>query len=226
MSTYATLKTEVSEALRDPDLATFDDPAVGRMVNMAIAEIGRIAPLHFQEDITPVADTLEYIIQSDYFDGIATPEIDVVRVELWDGSTTPATPLSVIPAASGARENDSQSGWVNWGGTLVIPRRFWSSVDGHEADYLYRVWGYCPYRQLSDDSDVFDGSIELGWAIVVYAQIVALRRLVAERELFTQWQTRSGNTDITPAGLMGDYSRMRDEWRVMKRDLYRHHSKV
>lgn len=225
-TTFAVLKTEVSEALRDPDFLTFDDPAVGRMVNMAIAEVGRVAPLHFQDDITPVLNTLEYTLREDYFAGEDVPEIEVVRVELWDGSTTPATPLAVLPAASGGRENDSQSGWVNWGGNLIIPRRIWSSVDGHEDDYYYRVWGYCPYAQLSADEDVFDGSDELKWAVVTYSQLVALRRLVAERELFTQWQTRSGNTDITPAGLMGDYARMREEWRVTKRELYRHRSKV
>lgn len=225
-TTYAVLKTEVSEALRDPDNLTFDDPAVGRMLNMALAEVGRIAPLHFQEDITPVLNTLDYVLRTDAFDGDEVAEIEVVRVELWDGGQTPPLRLAVVPAASSAYVFDSETGWSNWGGNLHIPRRVWSTVDGHEDDYLYRVWGYSPYPPLVDDVDTFDGSDELKWALVTYSQIVALRRLVAERELFTQWQTRSGNTDITPAGLMGDYTRMRDEWRTMKRDLYRHRVRV
>lgn len=225
-TTFAELKTEVSEALRDPDLTTFDDAAVGRLVNMALAEVGRIAPLHFQEDVTPLADTLDYQLQSDYYAAVQVAEIEVSRVELWDTSTTPNKPMGIIPAASAGYGADSEMGWSNWGGVLHIPYRVWVSVDGFEDDRLYRVWGYCPYVELVADADVFDGSNELKWAIVTYAQIVALRRLVSERELFTQWQTRTGNTDITPAGLMGDYTRMRDEWRIMKRDLYRHRVKV
>lgn len=220
-TTFSTLKTEVSAALRDPDLATFDDPAVGRLVNIAISEVSRLAPLHFTDDITPVANTLDYTIQSTYFSAVLQPEIEVVRVELVDGSTTPDTLLMKVPAASGISGPDSEAGWSNWGGTLHIPRRVWLIVDGHEADYIYRVTGYCPYKQLSADADIFDGSDELKWAVVQYAQLVATRRLTNERELFKQWQARTGNSDISPAMLMGDFTRQADEWRQMKRDLYR-----
>lgn len=225
-TTFAILKTELSEALRDPDLSTFDDPALGRLVNMALSEIGRIAPFHFQEDIAPVVDTLDYQLQSDYFDGVQVAEVEVVRVELWDASVTPNQRMAVIPSAASGVIADSEAGWSNWGGSLHIPYRVWTIVDGSEEDRLYRVWGYCPYAQLVLDADVFDGSDELKWAIITYAQIVATRRLVSERELFTQWQTRSGNTDTSLAGLMGDLTRQRDEWRIMKRDIYRHRVKV
>jgi len=219
-STFGALKTEVSEALRDPDLSVFDDAAVGRLVNVGVSEVSRLAPAHFIEDITPVEDELDYIILEDVFSA-ATPEIEVMRVELVDTSQTPEMLLMKVPGSSGVSGADSEAGWTNWGGTLHIPRRIWSLVDGHESDYVYRVQGYAPYAQMSADDDVFGGSDELKWAIVQYAQLVAVRRLIAERELFKQWQARSGNSDITPASLMGDYSRQNDEWRTMKRDLYR-----
>lgn len=221
MTTFGTLKTEVAEALRDPDKAVFDDAALGRLVNIAVAEVGRLAPLHFTDDITPVTDTLDYTLRDDYFSSVETPEIEVVRVELIDASQTPNALLIKLPPASGVSGADSEAGWANWGGTLHIPRRIWLLVDGHEADYVYRVTGYSPYKQMSDDADVFDGSDELMWAVVQYAQLIAVRRLVGERELFKQWQARTNNTDTTLAALMGDYTRQADEWSRMKRDIYR-----
>lgn len=224
--TFGELKTEVSEALRDPDLQTFDDAGVGRLVNIAISEVGRIAPQHFQEDIAPVADTLDYVLREDYFGGDEVPEIEVSRVELWDTTTTPNTRASVLPAASAAYVADSETGWSNWGGNLHIPRRFQQSISGAEEDWLLRVWGYSPYAELSDDEDVFNGSTELKWAVVNYAHLVGLRRLVNERELFTQWQTRAGNADTSLAALMSDFDRTRNEWRYTKHELYRHRAKV
>lgn len=224
-TTFAELKTEVSEALRDPDFLTFDDSAVGRMVNMAVAEVGRISPEQFFEDITPVEDIRTYILRESEFSA-ANPDIEVMRVELWTAAESPSRQLAIIPAASSGRESDSEAGWLVWAGTLHIPHRIWSIVDGNEADYFYRVYGYSPYAELFEDEDVFNGTTELKWAVVTYAHIVAISRLVAERELFSQWQTRSGNSDITPAGLMGDRSRMKDEWRQVKRELYRHRTKV
>ena len=54
MTTYADLRSAVSRDLRDPDNQTFEDPIVKDLVNAALAQIGRIAPKRFQEDITPV----------------------------------------------------------------------------------------------------------------------------------------------------------------------------
>jgi len=226
-STFGELKTEVSEALRDPDLLTFDDTAVGRLVNMAVATIGRVAPEPFQEDITPLADTLEYVLRENEFGGDAVPEIEVSRVEMWDATTTPFTRRYVIPAASAGYIADSETGWMNWGGTLSLPRRVQQAMAGMEDSYLIRVWGYSPYAEMADDDDdLFAGSTELKWAVVQFATLLGLRRLVNERELFSQWQTRSGNTDTTYAGLMSDYNSTRDEWRREKHELYRHRTKV
>lgn len=225
-TTFGVLKTEVSEALRDPDLGTFDDSAVGRLVNLAVAEIGRVAPEPYTEDIAPLADTLAYILRENEFGGDTVPEIEISRVELWDTTTTPNTRRYVIPAASAGYVADSEVGWSNWGGLLTIPRRVQQTVSGREENYLYRVWGYSPYAEMTDDEDLFTGSTELKWAVVTYAQMAGLRRLVAERGLFSQWQTHAGNTDTTYAGLLGDYNQKRDEWRQTKHELYRHRVKV
>jgi len=225
-STFGELKTEVSEALRDPDLLTFDDAAVGRLVNMGIAQIGRVSPEPFQEDIAPLADTLEYVLRENEFGGDTVPEIELSRVEMWDTTTTPYTRRYVVPAASAGYIADSETGWMNWGGTLSLPRRIQQAMAGMEDNYLIRVWGYSPYPELFAEEDLFAGGTELKWAVVMFGHLSGLRRLVNERELFSQWQTRSGNVDTTFAGLMADYNSTRDEWRREKHELYRHRSKV
>lgn len=221
-TTFANLKTEVAQALRDPSNKTFLDADVGDLVNVALAEVGRILPVHFQEDIDPVADTLEYDVQSTVFSGIA-PEVEIARVELWDETNTPHTRAMVVPPASAGYAADSQSGWSNWGGKLYIPSFVFNIVDGNEANYSYRLWGYRPYAQMSSDSDVFEGSAvaEAKWAVVQYATLEGLTRLVSERDLFTQWQTRSGNSDVSPAALMNSMNLARDTWRRKSRELYR-----
>jgi hypothetical protein len=224
-TTLGALKTEISAAVRDPDAKTFDDSTLTRLANSALAEVGKYLPEMFQEDITPLADTLEYPLRSDDF-AAPVAEIEVARVELWDGSTTPATRLAVVPAASAGYVADSEVGWSNWGGTLSIPRRVWSVVDGHEADYLYRVWGYSPYVALAADNDSCNLSTDGYWAVVAYAKVEALDRLVGDRVLFTQWQTRSGNTDISPAGLMNDLTYARADWRQRSRGLLRLRAQV
>lgn len=224
-ATFAELKTSVSTTLRDPDGKTFDDSALGEIVNVALAEIGRIMPEMFQEDITPVADTLSYVLRSGEFGGVANPEIEVARVELWDGTTTPATRMSVIePASSGIA--DSEAGWVNWGGTLYLPSWVDRVVDGAEDDHLIRVWGYSPYANLTADADVCSVSNDAKYALLAYARLEAIERLIADRNLFTQWQTRSGNTDISPAGLMNEANHVRDDWRRKSRNLLRLRSAV
>ena len=67
MSTFSELKVKVSRDLRDTDLKVFDTTVVGDLINAGIAEIGRIAPKRFKENITPVVDTLSYAVQSATF---------------------------------------------------------------------------------------------------------------------------------------------------------------
>lgn len=224
-TTFGELKTEVSAALRDPDGKTFDTTAVGRLINEGLAEVGRILPVQFQEDIDPVADTLQYTLRNAVF-GEANPDIEVSRVELWDTTTTPNTRFRVIPPASAGRANDSQAGWSNWGGVLFIPTTYFNAISGSEDSYLYRVWGYSPYPAASDDADVIAVSNDGYWAIVAHAQVAALNRLVNDRTLFTQWQTRAGISDISPAGLMNELNFARDEWRRKSKALLRLRSAV
>jgi hypothetical protein len=224
--TYADLKTAIAVALRDPSNQTFDAATVGSLANRGLAEVGRVLPDMFQEDITPVADQLAYVLRSGTFSGALVPEIEVARVELWDGSTTPATQRAVLPAAADQPQGDTEAGWANWGGTLTIPRRYAVALEGHEADWYFRVWGYSPYAELANDNDVANVSTDAKFAVIAYAKVEALDLLVSDRNLFTQWQTRSGNSDMSPAGLMNELNFAREDWRRKSRALLRLRARV
>lgn len=298
MTTFAALKTLVSKDLRDPDHETFDATAIGDIINAALAEIGRIAPSRFQEDITPSANVMEYRLRAasattpvtgvaatnlltavdhrlsadqsvrfltltggdglsvgtsyyvlsagltadvfavsgtvggsaidfttDITDGTfvqegfdaAIPEIELVRVELWDYAQTPPKALALVAPADGEYSNYSDVGWKVWDGILYLPRptvQFLAT-----GEYIIRVWGYGPYSPLILDEDLVGLSNEREMALRAYCRVEALQRLVAERDLFSQWQTRSDNKDMTPAALMNGMNLAMDDWRRRSRQI-------
>ena len=218
MTAFSALKTAVSRDLRDPSNVTFDATTVGDLINAGLAEIGRVAPFSFQDDITLVADTLSYKLRAAGA-AAAIPEVEVMSVELWDATTTPHTPKRMIAPASGAYINFSDTGWRVWGGYLQVPSWVPAYVKGSESHYVLRVWGYSPYTQLSADADIVPVSNELEWALRSYCKVAALERLVAERDLFSQWQIRSSNTDVSPAALMNALSLAQADWRRTKREI-------
>jgi hypothetical protein len=301
MSTYAELKDAVARTVQDPGNKTFTPAMVADIIQAAWAEIGRVAPQRFREDIDLVPDAMSYvlrapgaeldvtgdeatdIITTDEAHGFAAdtsvrfsaltggsglvvglpyfvsatnlgattlsvsatqggaivnfttaitagtlqrtgfdtavPEVELTRVELWDMTSTPGTPVKMLAPADGEYINFSDVGWKVWGGVLELPRWVPQYVLGSEEDYLLRVWGYSPWRPLVADTDVSPLSHELEQALLSYARVEALRRLNSSRELFTQWQTRSGNTDVSPAGLMNALNIALDDWRRRSRAI-------
>lgn len=209
MSTLSDLKASASLTLRDPSHKTFDDASLGEMVNEALAEVGRLAPNRFQEDITPVANTLSYQLQQSVFTD-AIPEIEVSRVELWDASTAPNRFLSLLSSKSTSILNRSDGGWEVWGGFLSLPD--WLVDEISTAIHIYRVWGYSPYAPLTADGQVVGVSNELEQAMKLYVKVEGLRRLTMDRDLYTQWATRSNDSDVSPASLMNGLTLAEAAW--------------
>lgn len=212
MSTFNEMVVQVSRDLRDPSNKTFDTTVIGDLITAGLIEIGRIAPAHRQEDITPIADTLDYPLFT-----TADPEIELKRVELWDGTTTPNHYLCELRPGSAEYVRSTDVGWEVWNGNLRISNDMEAFID--PAVHIIRVWGYGPYPIVSG-ATAMPVSTELEWAIRSYCKVGALRRLGSERALFSQWQTRSGNTDITPAGLLNDLAMAEDDWRRKTRALF------
>jgi len=298
MTTLATLRVNVSRDLRDPSNLTFSNDTVDDLINAALAEVGRIAPERFQEDIQPEENALSYqlrrigvtmtveagdatantitITSHGFTNGTAIrfqsitggqgliagltyyvvqitpdtfkvspiisgsevnfttnitaglinrvglddplPEIEVSLVELWDSTTTPYEPICRFIPKSEERFNSSQSGWFVWGGYLYLTNP--QAMLAVPQETMIRVWGYSPYRPVDSDGDNIGVTNELEWAMRVYCRVEALKRLNMDRDLYTQWQTHSGNTDISPAGLLNALSLAQDEWRRLERKLF------
>lgn len=215
MTTYAELQTKVSRDLSDPDRQTFNVDAIKDFIQQGLAEIARIAPRQFKEDLTPVADQLEYdLLTDDFTDPIQ--EVRVVRVEVWTG--VPSRFKAKVKSKAGAPSRDSKSGWEVWGGVLELPQHVVDGVISVDDDTI-RVWGYAPFAPISADADVVPLSAELELALREFCRVQSMRKLVASRVLFKQWQTRSNNTDVTIGALNADLQIAEEGWRKMKREL-------
>jgi hypothetical protein len=225
-TTYGELKTRVATALQDPNARTFTVGLIEELITAGLVEVSRIAPEVYTEDITPVANQLTYVCRSADFSGVAVPEIEVMRVELWDGSQTPEAFVAKVSPASQNTSGGQDSGWYVWNGTLFLPTRTVRGLVGHESDYIIRTWGFSPYVMPSADADVIAISPAVEQALVWYTRLEAIDLLLASRDLFTQWQTRSGNVDTSLAGLMNQRSIAEQAWARRSRGIQRLRSEV
>lgn len=218
MTTLAQLEVKVAADLRDPSGKVFSTTDLDYMINTALTEIGIVAPARFQEDVDPVQNQFEYTLQSSVFSA-AVPEIQVDRVELWDATTTPNKPLALIQPGSAEYVNFSATGWDVRDGVLEIPYFIVNFIGANYANYLFRVWGWRPYPEMTTGTDVVPVSAEREQALRDYCWVLALRRLSSERDLFTQWQTRAGNSDVSPAAIGGMLVNAERMWKEKKRSI-------
>lgn len=224
-TTYGELKTRIATILKDPSARTFTAGLQAELAIAGLVEVSRIAPARYTEDLDPVANQMSYTLGSALFGG-AEPEIDVMRVEVWDPTTDPETFIYAINSAGTENSLAGDTGWVLWDGVLTLPTRVIRGLQGHEDDYVIRVWGYAPYAIPDSDDDVIPLSAANEQAVIKYAKVEGLDMLNTDRDLFTQWQTRSGNSDVSPAGLMNQLSLARQDWRQYSRAISRLRSPV
>jgi len=225
-TTFGALKTRVATVLQDPNARTFTAGLVSELITSALIEVGRIAPEQFTEDLTPVANQSTYAVRSAAFSAVAVPEIEVMRVEVWDASLSPEVFVSRIPPASREYGMAGDSGWYVWGGELTLPSRIVKGLTDYVSLYVIRLWGYSPYVMPAVDADVISISSEVEQAVIWYCRLEAIDLLLASRDLFTQWQTRSGNTDMSPAALMNQRSIAEQAWSRRSRAISRLRSEV
>ena len=146
------------------------------------------------------------------------PEIEVQRVEIWDTSVTPWTVVSKLASKYSKFVNYSGAGWEIWNGVLTLPNAVEAALD--PTKHLLRVWGYAPYAKLTTSpANTVTLSVEQEYALRDYVRVEAIKMLLASRELFTQWQTASRNTDTTFASLNSLFAQFSESWRRRSRAL-------
>ena len=215
-----TLTPLVSSDLHDPSNLTFSATQVGDIINSALAEIGRICPPEFREDITTVSSTvMDYILQHTIFP-TGSPLVRAFRVEAWDASVTPNQYITQLRPASQEYVSASATGWECRNGILTLTNSQLYNMFQDIATPFLRVWGYGAYPLLDAAGTVtVNLPVEHHYALRVYARVEALRDLTANRELFAQWQSQSHATDITPAQLYQMLNLAQAEWRTRSRAL-------
>jgi len=161
---------------------------------------------------TDISSGTFYVVVSDD----AVPEVEVMRVEVWDSTVTPNKYLEVLPSRYGEYVNASDAGWEVWNGALRLPNRVEESLDP-DAHVLH-VWGYAPYPALTATNSI-NISPEVEYALRDYVRVEAIKSLIASRELFTQWQTASRNSDVSLAALAGILDRAEASWHRRSRQL-------
>lgn len=300
MTTLSALTTLVSAYLRDTSNLTFTTTVVGELINAALVEIGRVAPIRFQEDLTPVADQLDYELRpfgtqqtlttpfgvastdtltstahgllsadpirflslvggtgltvgttyyviasgltTDAFKISATlagsavdvttdissgtfykvtsdaaaPEIEIMRIEVWDVSQTPKKFVALLGSRYGEYVNSSAAGWEVVNGRVSLTNAHELSID--PTIHQLRIWGYAPWPKLTSANGI-TLSAEQEYALLDYVRVEAIKMLLGSRELFTQWQTASRNTDTSLAALAGLLDRVEASWRRRARSL-------
>ena len=218
MTSYADLQDKIARSIQDPDYEVFEVQDIKDIIAQAWQELSRTAPERFTEDITPVADTLTYQLRAAVFTD-PNDAIDLFRVEIWDTDATPNHAVRWVPPRgphpSGLTY--SQGGWEVWGGILRLPSNYVSGIRV-DTDSI-RVWGYSPWEMPVEQDDTIALNAELEEAIVVACLPHLIRRLTNNRALFTSWQTRSNNTDVSMASLMNDLESAKDDWRKLRRDI-------
>lgn len=212
MTTYANFVIVVARALRDPAYKVFSAVEVGDMIATGLSEVSRLAPQQFQQDIAVVGDGMEYPLN-----GTSDAEIEVVRVEVWDATTTPPRYLWHLRPGGAMPLNDSGSGWRIWAGTLYLSNAQENLID--PVQHYLRVWGYGPYTMVSGSTPMPCGP-QLEQAIISFCRVEALRRLSLDRDLFAQWQTRANNSDVSPGALMSMLQLAEDDWRRKSKAIF------
>lgn len=218
-TTPAELKTRIAKVLLDPDGKTFTPDLLDELLFAGLIELGRLVPQQYTEDLDPVANQLSYTLGTGLGFESST-DIEPMRVEVWDPTQEPdALIFEVNPA--GREWSSADSGWSFWNGQLQLPTRVVRGLQGYESTYVIRVWGYAPYRLPLTEDEVLPTSPEVEQGIIKFSRVEGLDLLLSDRDLFTQWQTRSGNTDISPAGLTSQLSQARADWRQYSRAIQR-----
>lgn len=197
MTTLANLETTISAALRDSANATFTLSEVDDLINQGIDAIGAFYPREVIDySLTVSASAFTYAVPS--------PMTRVYRVDIYSSADSyKATLGKAIEVYDGPN-----SGWELHGSVLYFPPSYYYTT----GDKLM-LFGYGGYTQLSASSSTTDLDASAKWALVAFCQNKAFGRLAMDRGLYQQWQTTSGNTDVSMAALAQARAQARQEWR-------------
>lgn len=196
-TTLSDLETTIAAALRDSAKATFAASELDAMINQGIDALSSFYPKEVADSsLTISAGVFTYALPS-----------TITRVFRADIYTSAGSYRFTMPKAIEVTEGPN-SGWETHGGVFYLPPSY-----TYQAGDVIRLYGYGGYIQLSASSATTDLDQSAIWALVAFCQNKAFGRLAMDRGLYQQWQTESGNSDVSLAALASAREQARREWR-------------
>jgi len=201
------LYEKVGRDLRDPAHTTFGLDVLLDFINDGLVELNETKPLQQRfaiTDLTQFDDTLPFV---------TIYRVDSIRTDGTSGE-------NIIPP-----NNDAvawQNGWSYFARYLRLPQYMLQQLSPafDDASIYLQVQGYVDRDALVDDTDVFQGDLEDELLLRRYVKSVGFAALLADRNLYQQWQMQANNTDVSPTQLTNMSGQADQSWRHAKNRAY------
>src|SRR3972149_4908960 len=152
MATFATLLVTLATELRDPSNLVWSSTMLGRFINKALMDVGRVAPAQFAEQVNATTDVLEYTLTN------GSEWVEVTRVEVWDVAASPDAFVRLLRPLSNEYNIQTPTGWFVWIGKLYISAS--QAAELVTGTHVLKVWGYAPYAEASGSTAMPTGGKE------------------------------------------------------------------
>lgn len=205
--TLSELYAKIGRDLRDADHTTFGTDVLADFIGDGIAEINQIKPNELRLEVTDL----------DVLGALPFTHVWKVEVVKADGYGQ-----EVIPPNNDGTTH-YQNGWTYFATNLQLPQSVLRVLDQAFIDVtmVLLIYGYYDRNPLVDDSDVFDGVLEDEQLLRRYVKALGFQALLADRNLFQQWQVQTNNTDVSPTQLTNMAQSAEAEWNRVKRRAYK-----
>lgn len=221
--TIVAMASKVRRALRDAGAAVFSVDQITDYINYGLAELSLIRPI----ETTLVVNSVDKLNGIDATPGAyTTKDLDFIwAVEVYGLPDTQYDGLTYYLSPDDSGSN-WRNGWDHVSGLLVLPQstvRWLTDVWAMPVPtHAIRVRGY---RNRIRVNDLTTGSPDIAslpeeQAIVTLAQLAGFEALMNDRALYTQWQTATHATDVSPTQLSNMAYGAQAKWDRMRRHLY------
>lgn len=203
--TLSDLYERVGRDLRDPSHTTLGLDFLTDYINDGIAELNQLKPHQLRFEVSDIVG-LEGLPFSQVW------KVEVVRADGYGQQVIPPNNDAVL----------YQNGWTYYARSLALSQTAlrYLAQGFDDNSLILRVYGYTERDPLVADTDIFDGGFEDEQLVRRYVKTLGFQALLADRNLYQQWQTQANNSDVSPTQLTNMASQADAEWRRARSRAY------
>lgn len=179
MTTFAELKSALSRELMDPDALVFNDNALSDLLNAAVAEVSRISPQPFLEDVPIVSGRTRYRLR-----GGTANQVPNASFETGDDTILVTAPVTVAAA-------DAPALLAGWNLLADTPLHFPNNVNRITGTRVARL---VPTVGQTDATMYVDIPVNAGTAYLISA--MHCKELAGGNASRIEIETRDVNNDL------------------------------